>query len=225
MRVLYLFVLALALALHHRVHGGRPRWVDGQLNEDVAEARSPFWTSILDGTSVKRGIRRVFKPDDAAADATKQGDQPPQPADAAAADAASSSSTSTIDDDGDVDEAAAAAAEAQKEEVAALVAAASEHMEKGNMTGVLDSFFGVLDKDPKRIDVLTVVGSILLSQQLYTLSEGFLFKAVALSGWGYPPAVANLAEGLRQVRPAIGPPGWDPRRWHPGTSTLSLRGL
>jgi hypothetical protein len=113
-------VVALALALLHRIDA-RPRWIDGQLHEEASETRSPFWVSILDGTSVKRGIRRVFKPEEAAA--AGGGDQPPPAASSSSSSSSRSSSSSGDGDDeeGDVDPAAAAAAEAVKEEIAALV--------------------------------------------------------------------------------------------------------
>ena len=85
-----------------------------------------------------------------------------------------------------------------QEEVKRLTEEANQYLTKGDMNGVIDSFFAVLDLDPTRVDVNTVLGSILLQRDELSLAQGFLYKAVALSDWRYPPAVANLAEGLRQ---------------------------
>jgi hypothetical protein len=116
-------VVALALALLHRIDA-RPRWIDGQLHEEASETRSPFWVSILDGTSVKRGIRRVFKPEEAAA--AGGGDQsPPAASSSSSSSSRSSSSGDGDDEEGEIDPAAAAAAEAVKEEIAALVQVSS----------------------------------------------------------------------------------------------------
>lgn len=82
-------------------------------------------------------------------------------------------------------------------EIAALVEQANAQLRDNDINGVLESFFSVLDADPTRHDINTVMGSILSSVGQFELAEGFLFSAVQLSNWTYIPAVASLADTLR----------------------------
>ena len=188
---------------------GRPKWVDGKLQEDKSEPRGAFWKSVLGG--VKKDLRKLFKKEkekeegedsDAAASATKGSNsgifgsakkafnkmmnkgnkEENKEPDEEVSEVVSPPESKPVDQD----------------EIKRLTEAANQFLTKGDMNGVIDSFFAVLDLDPSRIDVHTVLGSILLQRDQLSLAQGFLYKAVILSDWRYPPAVANLAEGLRQ---------------------------
>ena len=190
---------------------GRPKWVDGKLQEDKSEPRGPFWKSILGG--VKKDLRKLFKKD-------KEKEEGEDSSDDAAAVKGSNSGIfggakkvfnkimnkgnkedkENKESDEEVSEVFTppTSKPVDQEEIKRLTEAANQYLTKGDMNGVIDSFFAVLDLDPSRVDVHTVLGSILLQREELTLAQGFLYKAVMLSAWRYPPAVANLAEGLRQ---------------------------
>ena len=194
---------------------GRPRWVQGKLEEDKNEPRSPFWASILGGA--KKEIKALLKPNETAEANPTADDDGNAEIMGIIDDAKKAFKKMLNNDDSAADDAADDSTPPptpNPEEVAALVQQATEFLEKKDMNGVIDSFFGVLDLDPSRIDVKTVLGSILLQQQFYSLSIGLLYAAVLGSEWRYPPAVANLAEALRQdgeneLAREVAMKGWD----------------
>ena len=72
--------------------------------------------------------------------------------------------------------------EVSAQEIEELVQKANTYLDKGDMNGVIDTFFAVLDADPTRVDVNTVLGSILMSMKKYDLAQTFLYTAVTQVG-------------------------------------------
>ena len=72
--------------------------------------------------------------------------------------------------------------EVSAQEIEDLVQKANAFLEKGDMNSVIDTFFAILDADPTRVDVNTVLGSVLMSMKKYDLAQTFLYTAVTQVG-------------------------------------------
>jgi Tfp pilus assembly protein PilF len=174
----------------------RPRWLEGNVQHDnnQEQQKSSYWSSIFGGA--KDQIESLFKGGN---------------------DAPGGGESSTVVNRGifsgvkralnklihkDQKEPAsphppAVVKTMSEQEINALVETANAHLEKGDMNAVIDTFFAVLDADPTRVDINTVLGTIFMNMEKRDLAEGFLYAAVQQSNWTYAPAVATLAQTLR----------------------------
>ena len=143
---------------------GRPRWLDGQVvtDESGEVQQSSYWANIL-----QRPVRKINSMLNKLLNIEgKEGDGNEE-------DINLVSATSGIDGTETFTR-----REVSAEEIELLVQKANAHLEKGDMNSVIDTFFAILDADPTRIDVNTVLGSVLMSMKKYDLAQTFLYTAV-----------------------------------------------
>ena len=168
----------------------RPRWLEGNVQQDdQIQQKSSYWSSIFGGA--KDQIASFFKGDsDVGEGSTNSG--------IAQFFGGAKRVLSNLVKKEEKDSGSLAAVKTiSEQEINALVETANVFLEKGDMNAVIDTFFAVLDADPTRVDINTVLGTLLMNMERRDLAEGFLYAAVQQSNWTYVPAVATLAQTLR----------------------------